>query len=230
MASFVLHPSTILKTPHKKPHSTHTNNQTTLSFLQNNSTHFISKPNFTTKTSLHFHVHPKSSSSSLLLLSSNGYLENLKKNETLLVEQDSPVKSLFLVFLWASVYITLFAFGCGDAKAQQAQAAVVQSIKASSFGLKVANFLSGSGWPGEAVVFALATLPVIELRGAIPVGYWFKLNPVVLTALAVLGLVHFLNIIFMNVHMFGLWLIFWVIFIMFLVEIGSVINLACEFL
>ncbi|KAJ0446985.1 putative small multi-drug export [Helianthus annuus] len=197
MASYLLNPSTILKTLNNiKPHSTPSNNQITLSFFQNTSAHFISNPKFTNKTSPHLHFHPKSSSSSsLLLLSSNRNLENLKKNETLLVEQHSPVKSLFLVFLWASVYITLFAFGCGDAKAQQAQAAV-QSIKASSFGLKVANFLSGSGWPGEAVVFALATLPVIELRGAIPVGYWFKLNPVVLTALAVLGLVHFLNIIF----------------------------------
>ncbi|KAJ0667172.1 putative small multi-drug export [Helianthus annuus] len=187
MASYLLNPSTILKTLNNiKSHSTPSNNQITLSFFQNTSTHFISNPKFTNKTSLHLHFHPKSSSSSSLL-SSNGYLENPKKNETILVEQHLQVKPLFLVFLWASVYLALFAFGCGDAKAQQAQAAVVQSIKASSFGLKVANFLSGSGWPGEAVVFALATLPVIELRGAIPVGYWFKLNPIVLTALAVLG-------------------------------------------
>ncbi|KAJ0635782.1 putative small multi-drug export [Helianthus annuus] len=204
MASYLLNPSTILKTLNNiKPHSTPSNNQITLSFFQNTSTHFISNPKFTNKTSLHLHFHPKSSSSSSsLLLSSNGYLENPKKNETILVEHHLQVKPLFLVFLWASVYLALFAFGCGDAKAQQAQAALVQSIKASNFGLKVANFLSGSGWPGEAVVFALATLPVIELRGAIPVGYWFKLNPVVLTALAVLGLVHFLNIIFILFKLF----------------------------
>ncbi|KAI3500086.1 hypothetical protein L1887_35902 [Cichorium endivia] len=63
----------------------------------------------------------------------------------------------------------------------------LQSIKASSFGLKFANFLRGWGWPDEAVVFALATLPVIELRGAIPVGYWLQLKPVLLTTLSVLG-------------------------------------------
>lgn len=96
------------------------------------------------------------------------------------------MKFLFWVFLWASVSVALFAFSPGDAKAQQAKASV-QSIKASGFGVKVANFLRGSGWPDEAVVFALATLPVIELRGAIPVGYWLQLKPVLLTVLSVLG-------------------------------------------
>ncbi|KAI3694079.1 hypothetical protein L1987_77038 [Smallanthus sonchifolius] len=64
--------------------------------------------------------------------------------------------------------------------------------------LKVANLFRGSGWPDGAVVFALATLPVIELRGAIHVGYWLQLNPVLLTALPVLELLHFPNIIFIT--------------------------------
>jgi uncharacterized membrane protein len=38
-------------------------------------------------------------------------------------------------------------------------------------------------------VFTLATLPVLELRGAIPVGYWLQLNPATLTVLSILGLV-----------------------------------------
>lgn len=79
--------------------------------------------------------------------------------------------------------IGLYAFS-GDAKA-----AAIDSIRASGFGVKVANALRASGWPDEAVVFALATLPVIELRGAIPVGYWLQLKPLKLTALSVLGLV-----------------------------------------
>lgn len=94
------------------------------------------------------------------------------------------------VCLWASVSLALFAFSPGDAKA------AVKSIKASSFGLKFAGFLRGSGCPDWGVVFALATLPVIELRGAIPVGYWLQLHPVVLTALSVLGLAHFFNVVF----------------------------------
>ncbi|KAI3753146.1 hypothetical protein L2E82_25191 [Cichorium intybus] len=44
------------------------------------------------------------------------------------------------------------------------------------------------------VVFALATLPVIELPGAILVGYWLQLKPVLLTTLSVLGkIVQFLE-------------------------------------
>ncbi|TVU44541.1 hypothetical protein EJB05_03986, partial [Eragrostis curvula] len=72
--------------------------------------------------------------------------------------------------------------GCGAARAASAD-----SIKASGFGLRVAESLRKLGWPDDAVVFALATLPVIELRGAIPAGYWMRLHPVRLTVLAVLG-------------------------------------------
>ncbi|GKF84302.1 putative small multi-drug export related protein, partial [Tanacetum coccineum] len=53
----------------------------------------------------------------------------------------------------------LYAFSPSDAKAQVQGA--VKSIKASSFGLKFANFLRGSGWPDEAVVFALAITEIL---------------------------------------------------------------------
>lgn len=76
---------------------------------------------------------------------------------------------------------------CGAALAAAAAAVSADSIRASGFGLKVATALRSSGWPDEAVVFALATLPVLELRGAIPVGYWMHLHPLHLTALAILG-------------------------------------------
>ncbi|ONK65284.1 uncharacterized protein A4U43_C07F35550 [Asparagus officinalis] len=65
--------------------------------------------------------------------------------------------------------------------------AAADSIRASGFGLKVATALRSLGWPDEAVVFALATLPVLELRGAIPVGYWMHLHPMRLTVLSILG-------------------------------------------
>lgn len=95
------------------------------------------------------------------------------------------------MFFWASLSLACFA-ASGDANA----ALAADSIRASSFGLKVANALRGWGWPDEAVVLALATLPVIELRGAIPVGYWLQLSPLILTVLAVIGLVSFLSIEF----------------------------------
>ncbi|XP_051224247.2 uncharacterized protein [Lolium perenne] len=73
--------------------------------------------------------------------------------------------------------------GCGAALA----AAAEDSIRASGFGLRVGASLRRLGWPDDAVVFTLATLPVLELRGAIPAGYWMRLHPVRLTVLAVLG-------------------------------------------
>ncbi|KAL2519429.1 putative small multi-drug export [Abeliophyllum distichum] len=114
--------------------------------------------------------------------SSIDFLESTDKNEekSLLGSKEKPMKFLFWVLLWASVSLGLYAFS-GDAKA------ATDSIRASGFGVKVANALRASGWPDEAVVFALATLPVIELRGAIPVGYWLQLKPVILTVLSILG-------------------------------------------
>ncbi|KAH9323184.1 hypothetical protein KI387_017823, partial [Taxus chinensis] len=61
------------------------------------------------------------------------------------------------------------------------------SIKASGIGLKIAEYMRRSGWPDEVIVFVLATLPVLELRGAIPVGYWMQLQPFKTSILAILG-------------------------------------------
>ncbi|XP_057530931.1 uncharacterized protein LOC130809256 isoform X2 [Amaranthus tricolor] len=94
-------------------------------------------------------------------------------------------KTVLWVLFWTSVSLVVFAFS-KDAKAVGVGSSS-SSIKASSFGLKVASFLRGSGWTDEAIVFALATLPVIELRGAIPVGYWMQLHPALLTVLSILG-------------------------------------------
>ncbi|TMW93689.1 hypothetical protein EJD97_011299 [Solanum chilense] len=115
--------------------------------------------------------------------SSDSFLDVIEEEEGLLANDEKPLKFLFWVLLWASVSVGLFAVS-GDAKAA---AAAADSIRASGFGVKVANALRSSGWPDESVVFALATLPVIELRGAIPVGYWLQLKPSVLTVLSVLG-------------------------------------------
>ncbi|OMO55128.1 putative small multi-drug export protein [Corchorus olitorius] len=119
--------------------------------------------------------------------SSNGFLDTTREEEILGCfeeEKLKPVKFLFWVVLWASASLAWFA-ASGDANA--AVSAASDSIRASGFGLKVANALRGSGWPDELVVFTLATLPVLELRGAIPVGYWMQLKPTLLTILSILG-------------------------------------------
>ncbi|CAF2042032.1 unnamed protein product [Brassica napus] len=92
----------------------------------------------------------------------------------------NPLKLAICVVFWTAFSLLWFARS-GDAKA------AADSIKSSTFGLKIAAALRRFGWPDEAVVFALATLPVIELRGAIPVGYWMQLKPTVLTFFSVLG-------------------------------------------
>lgn len=99
------------------------------------------------------------------------------------IREPKPLKFALMVLFWAAISIVAFAVSGDKASA----AAAVDSIRASGFGVKIAKALRGLGWPDEAVVFALATLPVIELRGAIPVGYWMQLNPVLLTSLAVAG-------------------------------------------
>lgn len=119
--------------------------------------------------------------------STDDFLGKIEKDESLPLSEEKPVKFLFWVVLWASVSLGLHAF-CGDAGAA-AIGAGADTIRGSGFGLKVASGMRASGWPDESVVFALATLPVIELRGSIPVGYWLQLDPVYLTILSVLGLV-----------------------------------------
>ncbi|KAK4263392.1 hypothetical protein QN277_028809 [Acacia crassicarpa] len=107
-------------------------------------------------------------------------LNDVDEIERLLLFEDRPIKFTFWVLFCASLSLAWFAFS-KDANA------AADSIKASSFGFKIANALRKLGWPDEFVVFSLATLPVLELRGAIPVGYWMQLKPVVLTVLSVLG-------------------------------------------
>ncbi|XP_051122530.1 uncharacterized protein LOC127245589 [Andrographis paniculata] len=117
---------------------------------------------------------------------SRNNLEITEKGESLSVSGGTPLKYLVWVLVWASVSVGIYAFSGNAAKAATAIGGA-DSIRASGYGIKVANALRASGWPDGAIVFALATLPVIELRGAIPVGYWLQLKPVWLTVLSVLG-------------------------------------------
>jgi hypothetical protein len=121
-------------------------------------------------------------------VSSKECLDAIDEPERLIFSNGKPVKFAFWVIFWASMSLAWFAYS-KDANA------AVDSIKASGFGLKIANSLRKLGWPDWVVVFTLATLPVLELRGAIPVGYWLQLNPATLTVLSILGLVSssFLN-------------------------------------
>lgn len=80
-----------------------------------------------------------------------------------------------------SIFVCWHGLLCGYAHASEG------AIKASNLGLKVASFLRRTGWPDEAIVFVMAMLPVLELRGAIPVGYWMCMDPFKLSVLSVIG-------------------------------------------
>ncbi|KAL6499657.1 hypothetical protein OROGR_027567 [Orobanche gracilis] len=116
---------------------------------------------------------------------SDGCLETADETERLMLFEEKPVKFAIWVVFWASLSLAWFAFS----KDANAVAAAADSIKASGFGLKIANSLRKLGLPDGVVVFTLATLPVLELRGAIPVGYWLQLNPATLTVLSILGFI-----------------------------------------
>ena len=55
-------------------------------------------------------------------------------------------------------------------------------------GERIARVLRRSGLPDGVTVFLISTLPIVELRGSIPVGYnVFHMNPWVVFAVSVLG-------------------------------------------
>ncbi|MBU1694137.1 MAG: small multi-drug export protein [Verrucomicrobia bacterium] len=55
-------------------------------------------------------------------------------------------------------------------------------------GGRIARFLEQRGWPPELVVLAISTLPIVELRGAVPVGInLLKMNWAWVYFLAVVG-------------------------------------------
>ncbi|KAK6116474.1 hypothetical protein DH2020_049767 [Rehmannia glutinosa] len=181
MAAILTYPSPLSTFSHIKSHFKLPSPRTHFSPLQNRPFLTKSKSLLSFQTFSHL-GHPQISATRA---TPDDLVETIENDESLLGPDEKPLKFLFFVLLWASVSIGLYAFS-RDAKAA-AIVAASDSIRASGFGVKVADGLRASGWPDEAVVFALATLPVIELRGAIPVGYWLQMKPVMLTLLSILG-------------------------------------------
>ncbi len=84
------------------------------------------------------------------------------------------MKRFFVIFLMAITVLSLFASAAAD-------------IEHESRGLKIANFLREKGIPPELAVVIIAMLPIVELRGAIPVAHIFGMNPFLAYVLAVVG-------------------------------------------
>ncbi|KZV54694.1 hypothetical protein F511_42570 [Dorcoceras hygrometricum] len=181
MASILSHPPTIFASSHVKSRIKSPAARTHFSAIPIEKVYIKSGSLLSSRALTHL----GSSQITVARASAGDFLETIENDDCPRGSRGKPVKFLLWVLLWASLSVGLYAFS-GNAKAAAASAPA-DSIRASGFGVKVANSLRALGLPDEAVVFALATLPVIELRGAIPVGYWLQLKPVILTVLSVLG-------------------------------------------
>ncbi|NQU11755.1 small multi-drug export protein [bacterium] len=73
------------------------------------------------------------------------------------------------------------------ASAETAPATPAAPERHHQLGEQIANVLRRGGLPDAAAVFLIAALPVVELRGAVPVGHLFEMNPWLVYALAVAG-------------------------------------------
>ena len=69
----------------------------------------------------------------------------------------------------------------------QSSTSSATSVASSSLGRKVASALRSSSWPDEAIVVFISMLPVLELRGAIPVALWMGMPPAKAALLSILG-------------------------------------------
>ncbi len=81
----------------------------------------------------------------------------------------------------------LISAAASPAWATSVVANVASSTEHLHLGQKVANIFRGKGLTDEVVIMLIAAMPVLELRGAIPVGVWMGIPIVKVIALAVLG-------------------------------------------
>jgi len=70
----------------------------------------------------------------------------------------------------------------------QALAAAVEKGEHLHLGQRVANAIRAkTGWPDWVILMVISALPVVELRGGVPVGLWMGIPPAQTFALACLG-------------------------------------------
>lgn len=81
-------------------------------------------------------------------------------------------KTALTVGIWSLLRVAAFAAG-GEDKLHVGQ--------------KLALWLQGTGLPKEAILMIISALPVVELRGGVPVGIWMGMPVAKTAALAVVG-------------------------------------------
>ena len=63
------------------------------------------------------------------------------------------------------------------AQAAKAAKATTEVVEHLHVGQKIANYFRSFGVPDLAVLALISAMPVVELRGAVPVGVWMGLDP-----------------------------------------------------
>jgi uncharacterized membrane protein len=92
--------------------------------------------------------------------------------------------------LFAFVLVAAMAWACAVALAADQPSEVPSGEPATShvsIGQRIATSLRGLGLPDAWVVFLISMLPIVELRGAVPVGILFGMNAWFVFFLSVLG-------------------------------------------
>jgi hypothetical protein len=106
-------------------------------------------------------------SSQLSLALRNPFASNNNSKQQLPTNTKSAVKSFVARTAVALCTLALF----------QSPAFAAAAVKAEHLhtGQKIANFFTQFGFPQWAVLATISAMPVVELRGAIPVGIWMGL-------------------------------------------------------
>ena len=126
-------------------------------------------------------VSPASTSTSLnLSFSSIGNAFGKKKNAVATVDKKLSLSKVLKRSAFALVTLTLLS-------SNPAYAAKKEAVEHLHTGQKIANFFMNLGLPKWAVLSTISAMPVVELRGAIPVGVWMGLPIQQVLPICVLG-------------------------------------------
>mmetsp|Transcript_10691 Transcript_10691/g.22576 ORF Transcript_10691/g.22576 Transcript_10691/m.22576 type:complete len:605 (+) Transcript_10691:44-1858(+) len=124
---------------------------------------------------------PETSTSLNLSFSSIGNAFSRNKNDNVSVKKSvSKVLRRSAVALVALTFLT-------SSPAFAAKKAAVDTVEHLHTGQKIANFFINFGLPKWAVLSTISAMPVVELRGAIPVGVWMGLPITQVLPICILG-------------------------------------------
>lgn len=91
------------------------------------------------------------------------------------------------VLSFAVILSTITAISSPSAHAAKAAVDTAETVEHLHVGQKIANYFRSFGIPDLAVLAIISAMPVVELRGAIPVGVWMGLPIAQILPVCVLG-------------------------------------------